>query len=61
VRAARGNDISKENPSFDAGVAGPDGFIRWVESSRIPDPLANPVAVPIGSFVIIGSSQMRRA
>jgi hypothetical protein len=60
VRAARGNDISKENPSFDAGVAGAGGFIRWLESG-LPDPLANPVVLPIGSFVMVGSSQMRLA
>jgi hypothetical protein len=57
VRAESGKDISNANPSLVAGAAG-GGFAGCSETCPAT---AAFVAVPIGSSVIAGASQARRA
>jgi hypothetical protein len=68
MRAESGNAISNENPNFDVGSAGGDGWtsLAWPDSalsapahcSFVRDDF---VSVPIASLVIVGGSQARRA
>ena len=55
VRADRGSDISKENPSFEAGAAGGCGSMAGL---ALP---AAFVSVPIATRVTAGGCQAQRA
>jgi hypothetical protein len=59
VRTDKGNDISKEKPSFVVGAGGGGGFVRSLDSGDNPAAV-DLVFLPTGSFEMAGACQARR-